>query len=54
MPNKILVTGAMGHISSSASFLPVTTDGHKSPPDRPGWGAEWDEEKFDEMIVAEH
>ena len=33
---------------------PQTIDGHKAPPDGPGWGAEWDEEKFNAMIVAEH
>lgn len=32
---------------------PEVRDGYLAPPDTPGWGAEWDEDKFDSMIVAE-
>ena len=28
-------------------------DGHLTPPDGPGWGAEWDEARFDSLIVEE-
>ena len=30
---------------------PVIEAGHIAPNDRPGWGAEWDEERFGSMIV---
>ena len=30
---------------------PIVTDGHLTPPDGPGWGAEWDWDKFDKMTV---
>jgi L-alanine-DL-glutamate epimerase-like enolase superfamily enzyme len=33
---------------------PVIADGHLAPPDSPGWGAEWDEERFRSLVVAEH
>ena len=29
-------------------------DGHLAPPDEPGWGAQWDEERFQAMVVATH
>lgn len=32
---------------------PLIEDGHIAPPDGPGWGAEWDMDKFRSMIVAE-
>ena len=32
---------------------PVIEDGHLAPTDLPGWGAEWDEERFQSLIVAE-
>jgi L-alanine-DL-glutamate epimerase-like enolase superfamily enzyme len=32
---------------------PIIVDGHIAPPDGPGWGAEWDMDKFQSMIVAE-
>lgn len=32
---------------------PVVQDGHIAPGDLPGWGAEWDEERFRSLIVAE-
>lgn len=32
----------------------VIEDGHVAPPDSPGWGAEWDEERFQSLIVATH
>lgn len=32
---------------------PDIVDGHLAPPDEPGWGAVWDEERFNAMIVAE-
>lgn len=31
---------------------PVITDGHLIPPDSPGWGAEWDWDRFDKMTVG--
>ena len=42
-----------------ASFLEVHTDeeiedGHIAPPDGPGWGAQWDEERFRSLVVEEH
>ena len=33
---------------------PLIVDGHIAPPDRPGWGAEWDEARFHSRIVAEY
>jgi len=33
---------------------PLIVDGHIAPPDKPGWGAEWDEKKFRSRIVAEY
>jgi L-alanine-DL-glutamate epimerase-like enolase superfamily enzyme len=30
---------------------PVVEDGHLAPPDGPGWGAEWDEDRFQSLIV---
>lgn len=32
----------------------VIEDGHVTPPAGPGWGAEWDEKRFQSLIVAEH
>jgi L-alanine-DL-glutamate epimerase-like enolase superfamily enzyme len=32
---------------------PVIDDGHLAPTDLPGWGAEWDEDRFQSLIVAE-
>ena len=32
---------------------PVIEDGHLTPTDLPGWGAEWDEDRFRSLIVAE-
>lgn len=29
-------------------------DGHLAPPDEPGWGAQWDEARFQAMVVATH
>ncbi len=31
---------------------PVVQDGHIAPGDLPGWGAEWDEERFRSLILA--
>jgi L-alanine-DL-glutamate epimerase-like enolase superfamily enzyme len=31
---------------------PLIEDGHLAPPDGPGWGAEWDKERFQSMLVA--
>ena len=31
---------------------PVVEYGHVTPPDAPGWGAEWDEARFRDLIVA--
>ena len=33
---------------------PRIVDGHIAPPDGPGWGAEWDWDRFDRMTVEEH
>jgi L-alanine-DL-glutamate epimerase-like enolase superfamily enzyme len=33
---------------------PLIVDGHIAPPDTPGWGAEWDEERFRVRVVAEY
>ena len=33
---------------------PLIEDGHLAPPDGPGWGAEWDEDRFQSLIVATH
>ena len=32
---------------------PVVEDGHLAPTDLPGWGAEWDEDRFQSLVVAE-
>jgi len=32
---------------------PLIEDGHIAPPDGPGWGAAWDEERFRSLIVQE-
>ena len=31
---------------------PLVADGHIAPPDGPGWGAEWDEDRFQSLIVG--
>ena len=33
---------------------PPIQDGHIVPPDGPGWGAEWDEAKFQSLVVEVH
>ncbi|MCL5995247.1 MAG: hypothetical protein M1546_04240 [Chloroflexi bacterium] len=33
---------------------PLIEDGHLAPPDGPGWGAQWDEQHFRSLVVAEH
>ena len=33
---------------------PLIEEGHIAPNDLPGWGAEWDMDKFDAMVVEEH
>ena len=33
---------------------PLIEEGHIAPPDGPGWGAEWDEDKFSSLVVEEH
>ena len=33
---------------------PLIEDGHVAPNDLPGWGAQWDEERFRSLIVEEH
>ena len=32
----------------------IVEEGHIGPPDGPGWGAEWDEERFRSLVVEEH
>ena len=33
---------------------PLIEDGHIAPPDGPGWGAQWDQERFRSLVVEEH
>ncbi len=33
---------------------PLIVDGHIDPPDGPGWGAVWDEQRFRSRVVAEY
>jgi L-alanine-DL-glutamate epimerase-like enolase superfamily enzyme len=33
---------------------PLIEEGHLAPPDGPGWGAEWDEDKFQSLIVERY
>lgn len=33
---------------------PLIEDGHLAPPDGAGWGAEWDEQRFRSLVVAEY
>lgn len=33
---------------------PLIADGHLAPPDGPGWGAIWDEKRFQSLVVAEY
>ena len=33
---------------------PLIADGHIFPPDAPGWGAEWDEERFRSLVAVEY
>ena len=33
---------------------PLIEDGHIAPPDGPGWGAEWDEERLQVLVVETH
>lgn len=33
---------------------PLIEDGHITPEDGPGWGAEWDEEKFASLVTERH
>ena len=33
---------------------PPIEAGHIAPPDGPGWGAEWDEARFEKLVVEEH
>ncbi len=33
---------------------PLINGGHIAPPDKPGWGAEWDEARFRSRVVAEY
>ncbi len=33
---------------------PLIEDGHIAPNDLPGWGADWDEGKFNSLVVEEH
>lgn len=33
---------------------PLIEEGYIAPPDGPGWGAEWDEERFRSLVVEEH
>ena len=51
--------GSRGGGPLRASFLEVHTDegiedGHIAPPDGPGWGAQWDEERFRSLVVEEY
>ena len=33
---------------------PLIEDGHLSPPEGPGWGGEWDERRFNSLVVEEY
>jgi L-alanine-DL-glutamate epimerase-like enolase superfamily enzyme len=33
---------------------PLIEEGHIAPPDGPGWGAEWDEDKFQSLVIQEY
>jgi 2-haloacid dehalogenase len=33
---------------------PLIEDGHIAPPDGSGWGAEWDEERLQSLVVETH
>ncbi|MCI0528379.1 MAG: hypothetical protein L0Y56_13145 [Nitrospira sp.] len=33
---------------------PLIENGHLAPPDLPGWGAEWDEDRFRSLVVEEY
>jgi L-alanine-DL-glutamate epimerase-like enolase superfamily enzyme len=33
---------------------PLIEDGHIMPTDVPGWGAEWDEERYQGLVVERH
>ena len=33
---------------------PSVVDGYITPPDGPGWGAEWDWDRFNALIVEQH
>ncbi len=41
------------HGPARQAFIDIpSVDGHIAPPDGPGWGAEWDEARFESLIVA--
>ena len=48
-----MLQGARGAVWGMTNTPPIA-DGHIVPPDGPGWGAEWDREKFSAMTVEEH
>ena len=48
-----MLQGARGAVWGMTNTPPIA-DGHIAPPDGPGWGAEWDREKFSAMTVEEH
>ena len=33
---------------------PLVEEGHIAPPDGPGWGVQWDEARFQSLVVATH
>ena len=51
-------TGTHGFVDTASTWgmvnKPLIADGHIVPPDSPGWGAEWDTERFEAMTVAEY
>jgi L-alanine-DL-glutamate epimerase-like enolase superfamily enzyme len=51
-------TGGNGFVDTASTWgminKPLISDGHIIPPDGPGWGAEWDTERFEAMTAAEY
>ncbi len=48
-PNGLRNAGALWGLTNA----PIIKDGHIAPNNLPGWGAQWDEEKFASLIVEE-
>lgn len=48
-PDRLRVDGEVWGMTNA----PLVVDGNLEPTDLPGWGAEWDEERFQKLVVAE-